>query len=195
MTMQLARAEISDISADCETLITLFDRCFAESTNTRLVRGDGEPVYLPADADCPYHRVIFAHGFFASALHEIAHWCVAGEARRLQVDYGYWYAPDGRDELQQREFEQVEVKPQALEWIFTRATLRRFRLSVDNLNGVETDPAEFRRAVHERVLTLCEQGLNPRAEKFRQILVKYFGSAEKLSADDFQYAELERFGG
>jgi elongation factor P hydroxylase len=193
--MQLARAEANDLSAECATLITLFDQCFGASCNTRLVCGEGEPVYLPADAECAYHRVVFAHGFFASALHEIAHWCVAGEARRLQIDYGYWYAPDGRDALQQREFEQVEVKPQALEWIFTRATKRRFRLSVDNLHGVETDPSEFRRAVHLRVLTLCEQGLNPRAEKFRQVLVNHFASAVQLSTDDFQYAELEQFGG
>jgi elongation factor P hydroxylase len=195
MTLQLARADAIKLSADCTMLITLFDQCFAHTCNTRLVCGEGEPIYLPADSDCPYHRVVFAHGFFASALHEIAHWCVAGEARRQQIDYGYWYAPDGRDATQQREFEQVEVKPQALEWIFTRATKRRFRISVDNLNGVETDPTEFRRAVYERVLYHCQHGLNSRAQQFRQVLVNYFAGASRLSADDFHLAELEQFGG
>ena len=36
-----------------EQLISLFDGCFAEDFNTRLVKGDDEPVYLPADADVP----------------------------------------------------------------------------------------------------------------------------------------------
>ncbi len=40
--------------------------------------------------------------FFASALHEISHWCVAGKARREQVDFGYWYCPDGRDAMTQK---------------------------------------------------------------------------------------------
>ncbi len=63
-----------------QQLIDLFDSCFAEEFNTRLVKGDDEPIYLPADDDTPYHRIVFAHGFFASALHEISHWCVAGKS-------------------------------------------------------------------------------------------------------------------
>ncbi|MDI8993212.1 elongation factor P hydroxylase, partial [Salmonella enterica subsp. enterica serovar Anatum] len=42
-------------------------------------------IYLPADAQVPYHRIVFAHGFYASALHEISHWCIAGKARRELV--------------------------------------------------------------------------------------------------------------
>ena len=69
------------------------------------------PIYLPADAAHPRHRIIFARGFYASALHEpeIAHWCIAGEQRRLleliTTDYGYWYEPDGRDAITQAAFE------------------------------------------------------------------------------------------
>lgn len=103
-----------------QQLIDLFDSCFAEEFNTRLVKGDDEPIYLPADDDTPYHRIVFAHGFFASALHEISHWCVAGKARRERVDFGYWYCPDGRDAMTQSQFEDVEVKPQAYEWLFLR---------------------------------------------------------------------------
>ncbi|SUC30833.1 Protein of uncharacterised function, DUF462 [Providencia rettgeri] len=81
-----------------QDLINIFDECFGVTYNTRLVKGDDEPIYLPADEAVPYHRIVFAHGFFTSGLHEISHWCIAGEARRQQVDYGYWYCPDGRDE-------------------------------------------------------------------------------------------------
>ncbi len=67
-------------------LISLFNQSFAATYNTRLERGDDEPIYLPADAEVDHHRIIFAHGFFASALHEVAHWLLAGEVRRTQVD-------------------------------------------------------------------------------------------------------------
>ena len=50
-----------------QQLIDLFDSCFAEEFNTRLIKGDDEPIYLPADDETPYHRIVFAHGFFASA--------------------------------------------------------------------------------------------------------------------------------
>lgn len=50
-------------------LIYLFNNLFAEQ-NVALVRGDGEPEYFPATANHPA-RIEFAHGFFASALHEI----------------------------------------------------------------------------------------------------------------------------
>ena len=71
-----------------EDLIEIFNNTFLESENTILVKGDDEPIYLPADANSPHHRIIFSHGFFQSALHEIAHWCIAGRERRQLVDFG-----------------------------------------------------------------------------------------------------------
>src|SRR5260221_12609733 len=95
-------------------LITIFNSCFLEEYNTQLVKGIDEPLYLPADENRPHHTLFFAHGFFASALHECSHWLIAGESRRKQVDFGYWYEPDGRTTLQQKLFQSVEVKPQAM---------------------------------------------------------------------------------
>lgn len=62
-----------------EQLIEIFNSCFADDFNTRLIKGDDEPIYLPADAEVPYNRIVFAHGFYASAIHEISHWCIAGK--------------------------------------------------------------------------------------------------------------------
>lgn len=124
-------------------LIQIFAQCFGESHNTELVLGDDEPIYLPANVGCDTisasakAQVVFAHGYFTSALHEVAHWCLAGEQRRLLLDYGYWYAPDGRSAEQQRQFEQVEVKPQAIEMAFSRAAGIKFNVSCDNLAGDE----------------------------------------------------------
>ncbi len=53
-----------------QDLIMLFNDCFADY-NTRLVKGADESVYLPASELCSYHQIIFAHGYFSSALHEI----------------------------------------------------------------------------------------------------------------------------
>lgn len=46
-----------------EQLIEIFNSCFADEFNTRLIKGDDEPIYLPADAEVPYNRIVFAHGF------------------------------------------------------------------------------------------------------------------------------------
>lgn len=175
---------------DPDDLVSLFNRLFAESENTRLVRGDDEPIYLPADAHCAYHRVVFAHGFFSSALHEIAHWCIAGDSRRLLTDYGYWYAPDGRDRDQQREFERVEVKPQALEWILSRACRKPFRISVDNLNGEASDPEPFKRAVYRQVLRYCETTIPPRARKLHESLAAFYQTSPALDVTLFSPCEI-----
>lgn len=161
-------------------LMRLFDQLFAAEENTRLVRGDGEPVYLPAGGQCSYHQVVFAHGYFASALHEIAHWCIAGPERRLLEDYGYWYAPDGRTAEQQQAFEQVEVKPQALEWILSNACGKAFSVSIDNLNGVATDSEPFKWAVYQQVGRYCRQGLPPRARQLHQVLCEFYATAAEL---------------
>lgn len=177
-------------------LITLFEACFNDKFNTRLVKGNDEPIYIPRDALVEgygvesYHQVIFAHGFFRSALHEAAHWLVAGDMRRQQVDYGYWYAPDGRNADQQSEFESVEVKPQAIEWILTKACNHSFGVSVDNLNGEATDSLPFKRAVLRQVEALQRDGLSTRAEQFRQTLAQFYGTPLVFDGVTFSIDEL-----
>jgi elongation factor P hydroxylase len=166
-------------------LITIFNDCFEATHHTRLVKGEDEPIYLPANPSQPYHAIYFAHGFFSSALHECAHWLIAGEPRRNQIDYGYWYVPDGRTAEQQMVFQQVEVKPQALEWILSVAAGYRFQFSIDNLNGEEQDSSEFKRAIYEQVLRYCERGLSPRATQFRDALCRFYGTPSRLTSDQF----------
>lgn len=156
-------------------LIHLFDGCFAKEYNTRLVKGGDEPIYLPADAALPYHRIIFARGYYASALHEISHWCIAGAARRLQEDYGYWYCPDGRDRQTQQQFEQAEIKPQALDWLFCVAADFPFHVSCDNLEGEsQPDRIAFQRQVHHQVMMYLQQGIPARAARFICALQSYY---------------------
>ncbi len=173
---------------DPDDLIRLFNACFALTHNTQLIRGDDEPIYLPADEQIPYHRVVFAHGFFSSALHECAHWLIAGETRREQIDYGYWYVPDGRTAAQQAQFQQVEVKPQALEWILSEAAGFRFQFSIDNLNGENTDSESFKFAVQQQVLQYREQGFFDRAEQFHCALHDFYDleKSRYITIDDLR---------
>ncbi|MDN3560196.1 elongation factor P hydroxylase [Vreelandella neptunia] len=158
-----------------EDITALFDGIFAERYQTRLIRGGDEPLYRPANSETPYHQVIFARGYYASALHEISHWCIAGAQRRQQEDYGYWYCPDGRDAEQQKAFEQAEIAPQALESIFTRACGRVFHVSVDNLGGdIEVDIETFAMRVEARAQRYQHEGLPLRAEAFRHALEAYY---------------------
>lgn len=173
---------------DCQDLIGIFAECFSLDYNTCLVAGGQEPEYLPAATGQPQHRIVFAHDYFRSALHEVAHWCVAGAERRLLPDFGYWYAPDGRDAEQQRTFEQVEVRPQALEWIFCVAADHPFRVSLDNLSGEETDPAPFQRAVHGQVLAYFAAGLPERPARFVKALTQFYRSGRSVSVGEFSQA-------
>lgn len=133
-----------------DDLIALFN-CLFLSQNVILVRGDDEPEYFAATKLQPA-RIVFAHGFFASALHELSHWCIAGQKRRKLNDFGYWYAPDGRSEAQQAAFEQVEIKPQALECLFTLSCLRHFQVSQDNLFAdFDTSSSTFAADVYKQV--------------------------------------------
>lgn len=162
------------IERDIQDLIRIFNALFLDSLNTELVAGDDEPIYLPADGQYPHHRIIFAHGFFASALHEIAHWCVAGAQRRQLVDFGYWYKPDGRTADEQAEFERVEVQPQAYEWILAESCGHRFHFSADNLSAGIGASESFIRAVQGRVLQLLATGLPPRVAALSAALRDFY---------------------
>lgn len=167
-------------------LIHLFNETFFDTYDTKLVYGGEEPIYLPKNDEIPYHQIIFAHGYFASALHEISHWCIAGQERRQLEDFGYWYCPDGRDQKTQEAFQVVELKPQALDWLFCLATHYPFNVSCDNLNGTfEPDRQGFKKAVAETVVTMLkEDAIPPRAKTFLSVL-NHFYNTEEITVDRF----------
>ena len=175
-----------------QDLINLFQQIFYNEYNTCLVKGGDEPLYSPADENSTYHQIIFAHGYYASALHEISHWCQAGKERRLLEDFGYWYNPDGRDEQQQTEFELVEVIPQAIEWGFNVAAQKKFHTSADNLNGHQSDSALFKAKVYQQVLGFIDKGFPPRAELFIQALANFYQTSYPLTIEQFEYTHLDK---
>ena len=162
---------------DARVLEELFRDCFLDEFQTCLEGGAPEPLYSPSstphrDPHRDPHRVLYREDFFASALHEVAHWCLAGARRRKLEDYGYWYAADGRSLADQSEFEKVEARPQAIEWILSEACAFEFHLSADNLEGGLGATAIFERAVRRQKERALAEGLPPRAECFRMALVR-----------------------
>lgn len=140
-------------------LAALFNAAFLPSENTMLSGGHAEPVYIPATNKYPHHRICFTHDYFRSALHEVAHWCVAGKVRRQLLDYGYWYYPDGRDQTQQAAFEAVEVKPQSYEWLLSLSAGHPFEVSLDNLSGTAIpDRFAFTKKVILQAMALFPEG-------------------------------------
>ena len=151
-----------------DRLVTVFDRVFRTTEGTVLRGGAAEPYYEPGSPSV----IHFREDFDRSALHEVAHWCVAGSARLHLPDYGYWYAPDGRNTDQQSAFYGVEVKPQAIEALFCEALKLPFTVSVDNLAVAADCPdiADFEKAVNRQIAVLRQRGLPRRAQRFVQAL-------------------------
>lgn len=165
------------MNKNADDLVQLFNACFASLENTKLVGNADEPIYKPANVDGEHSLVVFTRDYFSSALHEIAHWCIAGKERRTLVDYGYWYLPDGRNAQQQARFEAAEVKPQALEYAFSLAAGVKFRVSIDNLQGEETCSKKFESAVENQLMHFIEAGFNARTQRFLDALHKFYGTA------------------
>lgn len=174
-------------------LESVFYTCFFENDNTLLKGGFDEPVYSPSCTQGKAHSLGYREDFFSSALHEAAHWCIAGRQRRLKLDFGYWYTPDGRSQSQQRAFENVEFQPQALEWFFSKACKHRFRISVDNLDSSHCfvpDEMHFDQRVLDQANYWCENGLPDRAAVFFRALCKVYNTDDNLDSLQFSLAEL-----
>lgn len=160
---------------DCQDLIMLFNGLFEQTENTVLMGHGDEPLYLPSDEKFPFNRIIFTRDYFASALHEIAHWCIASKKRRMLVDYGYWYYPEGRNVEQQKSFEKAEIKPQALEWIFSIAARSPFIPSRDNLTEENNpDSKSFENRIADQVQHYLSHGLPERALQFQEKLLEFY---------------------
>lgn len=108
-----------------------------------MVGGASEPLYTPC-CDSREGRLYYREDFRASALHEAAHWCVAGKDRRQKEDFGYDYEPPPRSRAQQSAFYLAEAKVQALEKLFSAAASIAFTPSTDD---PELNPDDFREKI------------------------------------------------
>lgn len=158
---------------DARCIEDVFSRAFTADFNTRLVGGAEEPLYQPATLDAQA-EIYYRRDYARSALHEVAHWCVAGSHRRRVSDYGYWYTADGRDTQQQAAFFCVEAKPQAIESFFCAAAGIAFAPSLDNLSLEIPEPMleQFQHQLRREQARFDKDGLPFRAARFAQALRK-----------------------
>lgn len=156
-------------------IAAVFNREFAGSHRTVMVGGGVEPLYLPARGVEPA-LVVFTRDYPASALHEAAHWCIAGAMRRQQRDYGYWYVPGPRDPDRRRAFFAAELDVQALEAEFARVAGVEFVVSADDFDAPPAELEAF--ALRVGVRSAAYRCVIPeRAAAFRAALAAEFGNS------------------
>lgn len=131
-------------------IVACFAACFGLTCNTVLQGGGDEPVYLPPHAGRSA-TIIYRLDYSASALHEVAHWSIAGPRRRAQKDFGYPYLAPPRDAVQQALFCALETKTQALEAIFAAAAGVEFTVSTDDLDAHQATAEEQRAAFVRKI--------------------------------------------
>lgn len=161
---------------DDRAIARAFNAHFALTHQTILQGGALEPAYLP-DAGCRSLRgrsiIRYRHNYAASALHELAHWCLAGHARRACYDYGFRYDPPPRDAERQQAFFAAELSVQALERAFCEAASMEFEVSADDLCATRATVAQFAAdvaAVDVEPLLTCEATIIVQLLRTRMVL-------------------------
>ena len=125
--------------------------------------GHAEPLYVPGVRVAEIH---YTQDHAASALHEAAHWCIAGQRRRRLKDYGYFYSPPPRTEVDRARFEAVEVEAQSMELLFSEAAGLLFQPSTDDVDAPDNRLGTFSHRILIRARERRRLGLPERAEKF-----------------------------
>ena len=151
-------------------IAAVFNRQFANSYRTVMVGGNVEPLYLPGRGIEPA-LVAYTRDYPASALHEAAHWCLAGPSRRQRRDYGYWYVPGPRSPEQRHAFFAAELDVQALEAEFARVAGVKFVVSADDFDAPAHELDAFVLRVYERSAIFRRQ-LPERAAQMRGALAE-----------------------
>lgn len=112
----------------CTHLISAFADIFPQ---IKIQGGGAEPFYQAPKGSSP-GIITFRENFPRSLLHEVSHYCLAGDRRRKIDDFGYWYSPARHNQEEQERFEQVEARPQGLEKLMCEIVGLDFSPSLDN---------------------------------------------------------------
>jgi len=115
----------------CQFLIDAFSGIFSSLT----IKGGAEEPFYEAPKLNSIAVLHFRSNYPRSLLHEISHYCLAGDRRRQIDDFGYWYSPCGRTQEEQERFEAVEARPQGLEKAMCEIVGLKFSPSLDDFSG------------------------------------------------------------
>lgn len=153
-----------------------FNRGLGRLHGVRLIGGAAEPLYEPG-SEGGIAIIRYTRDYPASALHELAHWCIAGARRRRLPDYGYWYRPPPRTDAEQSAFFRAELPVQALEARLAEAAGLSFRVSVDDLDRANALASSAVKKFEDSVLGLAAdmvtQPVSSRAAAFEEDLRRY----------------------
>lgn len=115
----------------CQYLIEVFLSVFP---GLMIKGGAQEPLYVAPKGEARA-VLFFRDNYPRSLLHEVSHYCLAGDRRRKMDDFGFWYSPCGRTEEEQARFEFVEARPQGLEKAMCEIVGIPFSPSLDDFSG------------------------------------------------------------
>ncbi|CAM3733149.1 elongation factor P hydroxylase [Halomonas casei] len=115
----------------CQYLIDAFAGIFPD---LKITGGAEEPFYV-APKKKTDAIIYFRSNYPRSLLHEISHYCLAGDRRRNIDDFGFWYSPCGRTVENQSRFEIAEARPQGLEKVMCEIVGLKFSPSLDDFSG------------------------------------------------------------
>lgn len=147
-------------------LADAFNLSFGETYNVCCLGGFAQPEYLTAAQTQGPAQLRYTRDYAASALHEIAHWCVAGKPRLAQTDFGYGYLPPPRDNAAQQRFFALEFKVQALEAWFASGTGVRFVASADNFECSDEARTAFAQQIADALQACKLSDIPLRAQAF-----------------------------
>jgi elongation factor P hydroxylase len=143
-----------------------FNALLGRRYRTLLVGGALEPLFVPSVDHVPA-IIHYTRDYAQSVLHEISHWCLAGNARRRLRDYGYWYLPPPRSDDEQAAFYAVEKPAQALESVLADACGLKFHVSADQIGA---DIQDFAHNVADLARTIRNRGIGGRAGEVLTVL-------------------------
>ncbi|MEH6445639.1 MAG: elongation factor P hydroxylase [Oceanospirillaceae bacterium] len=115
----------------CQYLIS----AFAKILPTLTIQGGAQEPFYEAPTESANAILYFRDNYPRSLLHELSHFCLAGNRRRSLDDFGYWYSPCGRTAEEQLKFELVEARPQGLEKVICEVIGIHFSPSLDDFSG------------------------------------------------------------
>jgi elongation factor P hydroxylase len=121
-------------STDDECCLYLINALRQIFPNLTIQSGAEEPFYA-APTGSVNAVLYFRDNYPRSLLHEMSHYCLAGDRRRALDDFDYWYSPCGRTEEEQLKFESVEARPQGLEKVICEVVGLKFSPSLDDFSG------------------------------------------------------------
>ncbi|WP_422381821.1 elongation factor P hydroxylase [Marinicellulosiphila megalodicopiae] len=130
------RKYLNTVNATDDETCRLLTDALSQILPEVLIEGGADEPFYKAAKNNDKAKIIYRSNYPRSLLHELSHYCLAGNRRRNIDDFGYWYSPCGRSFEEQQRFELVEARPQGLEKVMCELVGLKFSPSLDDFSGM-----------------------------------------------------------